>query len=113
MMSRVGKRIIDCILLMKIPVSPPHPFVLEFPAISVFHFRFLSSVYPIHILSLKFPLTIPLSYPLSSIVVLLSSPSFSILGPDIVERKLSSNEKPLIIFQQLQKEGRNPLFMLR
>ena len=30
-----------------------------------------------------------------------------------LERKLSSNEKPLIIFQQLQKEGRNPLFMLR
>jgi len=32
---------------------------------------------------------------------------------DTLERKLSSNEKPLIIFQQLQKEGRNPLFMLR
>lgn len=30
-----------------------------------------------------------------------------------IERKLSANEKPLIIFQQLQKEGRNPLFMLR
>jgi len=30
-----------------------------------------------------------------------------------VERKLNSNDKPLIIFQQLQKEGRNPLFMLR
>jgi hypothetical protein len=26
---------------------------------------------------------------------------------------LLSHEKPLIIFQQLQKEGRNPLFMLR
>jgi hypothetical protein len=30
-----------------------------------------------------------------------------------LERKLTANEKPLIIFQQLQKEGRNPLFMLR
>jgi hypothetical protein len=31
----------------------------------------------------------------------------------VLERKLNSNDKPLIIFQQLQKEGRNPLFMLR
>jgi hypothetical protein len=31
----------------------------------------------------------------------------------LIERKLTANEKPLIIFQQLQKEGRNPLFMLR
>jgi len=30
-----------------------------------------------------------------------------------IERKLTAHEKPLIIFQQLQKEGRNPLFMLR
>jgi protein STE50 len=30
-----------------------------------------------------------------------------------VERMLASHEKPLIIFQQLQKEGLNPLFMLR
>ena len=30
-----------------------------------------------------------------------------------LERKLNSHDKPLIIFQQLQKEGRNPLFMLR
>ena len=32
---------------------------------------------------------------------------------DVIERKLTANEKPLLIFQQLQKEGRNPLFMLR
>jgi len=36
------------------------------------------------------------------------------INPNLhAERKLNSNDKPLIIFQQLQKEGRNPLFMLR
>ena len=41
------------------------------------------------------------------------SPRSLATNTDGVERKLNSNDKPLIIFQQLQKEGRNPLFMLR
>jgi hypothetical protein len=38
---------------------------------------------------------------------------FLYIGLTRKERQLSANEKPLIIFQQLQKEGRNPIFMLR
>jgi hypothetical protein len=35
------------------------------------------------------------------------------LGANGVERMLKSDDKPLIIFQQLVKEGRQPVFMLR
>lgn len=42
----------------------------------------------------------------------LTTPTF-IAETDLLERMLTANEKPLVIFQQLVKEGRNPVFMLR
>lgn len=48
-----------------------------------------------------------------TILVCVPPSHFGVLGANWVERMLKSDDKPLVIFQQLVKEGRNPVFMLR